>query len=272
VTARQDDVGARDRHSERWSGARLAAGLGLLGLATFVVAWGPWHGPILLTIARDHGVDAGDLIVLPLVLVAAGLLGRVLWPGPEHRHHLQVRRRLGLAAATGGVLLLFFGLTRLLDLGGLGPLDATTTPLLALAGLWLLIEIELLADHRPPALLGCAAPVAALAAGSVIDLVVVPTGTVFGVAALTAAVSVVIWHRSRWLAGLLILLSLGSLVVSIASLTDRYGIDVRMATDEGGAARSAALGAACVVIGVGLAAGHVGRSTASRAATTHDPS
>ena len=41
----------------------LSAGLGL-------ALWEPWHGPVILSLSTGHGVNAGDLLAVPLVWVA----------------------------------------------------------------------------------------------------------------------------------------------------------------------------------------------------------
>ena len=42
----------------------------LIAAAVAVVARGPWHGPILLTLAAGHGVNTGDLLAVPFVVLA----------------------------------------------------------------------------------------------------------------------------------------------------------------------------------------------------------
>ena len=48
---------------------RLALIVGVLAstAAVLVVIQEPWHGPTLLRLSSTHGVDAGDLLVVPLV-------------------------------------------------------------------------------------------------------------------------------------------------------------------------------------------------------------
>jgi Concanavalin A-like lectin/glucanases superfamily len=45
----------------------------LLAAACAVFVWEPLHGPIVLSLAQGHGIDAGDLPALPLIAVAAAL-------------------------------------------------------------------------------------------------------------------------------------------------------------------------------------------------------
>jgi Concanavalin A-like lectin/glucanases superfamily len=52
---------------------RLVAASGvvvLLGTAVGLVVWERWHGPIILSLSTGHGIDAGDLPVIPLVALA----------------------------------------------------------------------------------------------------------------------------------------------------------------------------------------------------------
>jgi len=44
-----------------------------LAVACAFLIWEPWHGPVVLPLARDHGVDAGDLPALAPVAIAVGL-------------------------------------------------------------------------------------------------------------------------------------------------------------------------------------------------------
>jgi hypothetical protein len=45
-------------------------GVAALAAAVLILVRQPWHGPILLTLSAGHGVDLGDLVVLPLVAIA----------------------------------------------------------------------------------------------------------------------------------------------------------------------------------------------------------
>ena len=67
--------------------AGLRGGIGvviLLGAAYAVVRWGPWDGPIILTLSTAHGIHMGDLLALPLLALAlaigqSGARGRPRW-------------------------------------------------------------------------------------------------------------------------------------------------------------------------------------------------
>ena len=81
----------------------------LLGAACAVFLWEPWHGPIILSLSSAHGIDAGDLLALPLAALAVAIC------------HAQVRaaragagwppgRWIGPASALAlGILLLLAG-------------------------------------------------------------------------------------------------------------------------------------------------------------------
>jgi hypothetical protein len=54
---------------------RIALAVVLVGLAAAIVALEPLpHGPVLLTLTRDHGVDSGDLPAVALLLLAAWIV------------------------------------------------------------------------------------------------------------------------------------------------------------------------------------------------------
>ena len=83
--------------------ARLIHIVLLLGAAGSIVALEAWHGPTLLSLSAGHGIDTGDLLALPLVVlavaVARGQAGeRVPWSWA-----------VPASAVTLGVLLLFAG-------------------------------------------------------------------------------------------------------------------------------------------------------------------
>lgn len=67
--------------------AGLRGGIGvvlLLGAAYAVVRWGPWDGPIILTLSTAHGIHMGNLLALPLLALAvaigqSGARGRPRW-------------------------------------------------------------------------------------------------------------------------------------------------------------------------------------------------
>jgi hypothetical protein len=54
---------------------RIALAVVLVGVAAAMVALEPLpHGPVLLTLTRDHGVDSGDLPAVALLLLAAWIV------------------------------------------------------------------------------------------------------------------------------------------------------------------------------------------------------
>ena len=55
---------------------RLRAWIGvalLLGAACGAYLWGPWHGPIILSLSSTHGIDTGDLPAFALLAVAVAV-------------------------------------------------------------------------------------------------------------------------------------------------------------------------------------------------------
>ena len=115
----------------RSGGLSAAAGAGLviallLAAACGVFLWEPWHGPVIVTLSKSHGIDAGDLPALPLValalgvgLFAAGKLAdrRPWWGGP---------RAAALAAVLLGALLLSVGFVADPSAGSLVPAGGGT--------------------------------------------------------------------------------------------------------------------------------------------------
>ena len=54
---------------------RIALAVVLVGLAAAIVALEPLpHGPVLLTLTRDHGLESGDLPAVALLLLAAWIV------------------------------------------------------------------------------------------------------------------------------------------------------------------------------------------------------
>jgi hypothetical protein len=80
----------------------------LLGAAGAVVASETWNGPIVLSLSSDHGVDAGDLLVFPLVALAIAIARRTAWrPLNEAEHTAALgSRAVPISALVLGTLLL----------------------------------------------------------------------------------------------------------------------------------------------------------------------
>ena len=234
--------------------ARLLLAASLLATAILVVVWEPWHGPILLTLLPAHGVDTGDLMVLPLVLVSAGLVGTALHGLAGAGRGGSTGRWAAVPAIGVGSLLLLVGAIRLADLDDhIGGFNEVLAMLLVASALWLLSELMAPRVHGSTGLIWVVG--ALILAGTVVDVLVVPSGTVFGVAVLAGSCAVLLRRRSAALAGLFGVIAVALIVASIASLTDLAGVDVLMAKDEGGAARSGALGVVLVAVGAMLAGG-----------------
>lgn len=60
----------------RWRRSVAASGVIVtLGAALAVVVWEPWHGPVILSLSTGHGINAGNLLVVPLVALAVFIYG-----------------------------------------------------------------------------------------------------------------------------------------------------------------------------------------------------
>jgi hypothetical protein len=219
----------------------LAAALLLLVAAAALIAFQPWHGATLLSVTADHGVDTGDLLAIPVLVLAAWLVdaprrARGLVAGLPRREHLGP----AALAAVGVAALLISAL----DVTGLDHgvvANAVAPALLALAGSALLVVVL----SGTPVWV-CSAPRSALTpwlvllAGLLVDAFFPPTGTVVGPTLLAGYLAVT--ARSGWIAAGLALIAAGLIAANIMSIADIGGVDVLMARSEGAAARTAALG------------------------------
>src|SRR4051794_36375517 len=77
----------------------LAASLAV-GACAFL-ALEPWHGPIVLALSEQHGVDAADLPALPVLALALALA----WPAPGTARADRRRWPVAVAAVLLGALL-----------------------------------------------------------------------------------------------------------------------------------------------------------------------
>jgi hypothetical protein len=122
----------RTRSPATRSGRFLAA-IGvvvLLGAAVGVVVREPWHGPVILSLSTGHGIDAGDLPVVPLVALAV-YIGRVgslrMRPAGDSTVRESSGRWVGpTSAIVLGVVLLVAATVDLTDRGSLVPAGGGT--------------------------------------------------------------------------------------------------------------------------------------------------
>jgi Concanavalin A-like lectin/glucanases superfamily len=108
---------------------RLSAGICialLLAGAAAIVAVGAWHGPIVLSLSAGHGIHAGDLLAVPLVVLAIAVwrgVGRRSAPGQGgHRRSWAVPA----SAIMLGALLLLAGVVAKAGGGPLRPVGGGT--------------------------------------------------------------------------------------------------------------------------------------------------
>jgi hypothetical protein len=240
------------RNNGRVANARgitqIALAVALVLVAGLIVAVEPLHGSIVLTVMPNHGLDSGDLIVLPLLLLAGWLVGsgvrREAADGRENRV------RGAASTVCLGASLVAIGSLRLADVTQRGgPIAFVLALLLGGTALWFVAEIVLGEGPWLDGLTGrgwllCTV----LLVGSLIDLLFVPSGTVFGVAAL--ALCVALFVRSRGLRVAMLVLAMAFLMFNVASLSDLARIDEVMSGDNGAAARSTALGLVLIAIGI----------------------
>jgi hypothetical protein len=80
----------------------------LIAAAGAIVARGPWHGPVVLALSAGHGLNTGDLLAVPFVVLAiAWWRGRQ--PAAEQRAPSRRSSWLAAPALALGVLLLLAG-------------------------------------------------------------------------------------------------------------------------------------------------------------------
>ena len=227
-----------------------------VGLAMLVA---PWSGPVLVTLVPDHGLEATDL--LPILVAAVAVTGVRRYPGSAWTTgRTRCAGTTRVAAVVVAVAIAGEGVLRLADVDRGSPvpyglLGVAVLGSSALVACWLGggppsasvpdhtgNRAEPLARHSSVIVF-----VSALVAGTVVDLLVLPSGTVFG-ASLLAVMLALFSRLSRpWRVAFAALASVG-LLSSVASLTDRAGVDVLMARDGGGAARAVALGSLTVLL------------------------
>jgi hypothetical protein len=212
----------------------------------------PWHGPVVLSLSRSHGIDTGDLPALPLIALAVAV-GSVCAPAVRGDGRGAAGRWAGPESAVVLGALLLVGGVKLSGVVRLGALDDARGVLLLIAAVWFCVALA--AGGRPGR--SWWQPVALFIAGSVVDASLAPSGTLIG------PILVALWlarnasHRGA--AATMYLLGAVFTAVSVVSLVDPGGPD--LTRDDGGIARSAALGLLLVTAGL-LAARY--RSPGSR--------
>lgn len=232
----------------RWAGVIVCA---VLAIATLAVQ--PWSGPILLVFSSYQGIDLSDLVPAVFGLASVMLLVDVLSvrPGPVRvvqRSRAAMRPLRRVAAVLAGLALGAASLIRLEDSVRPRLFEAAVTgSVMALVALWLVVAVDwdLLAAG------------AALTLGFLLDAVAVPSGTLFGPLFLALFLARRdLRSGSPLAAAALVTAAFVFAALSAASLFDLAGLDVRMASSDGGTARTGALGVVLVIHGlIGTATG-----------------
>jgi hypothetical protein len=213
-----------------------------MGVALGIVLWEPWHGPTLLALTSTHGVDGGDVLIIPFVALAFVLVSIGLRPA-ERTAGASGRWAGPVSAIVFGGLLLFAGAT------GLMFADALIAAVLA-AALWFGVELirwraAWLGARRRAWL----SATALLLTGGLLDLAMPRAGTVFCLVLLAGWFGLTATDQHEAVVGWL--LSIGLAIVSFASLDavaqGRGGILTRA---DGGLVRALALGGFLTTIGL----------------------
>jgi hypothetical protein len=243
---------------------RAALAVMCLALAAGLVVLDPLHGPIVFSLVSEHGLDAGDFVALPLVLVATYLVRDLVRHGRVGQvlRMLTDRHWVGSSALVLGLLLLVAQGARLLDLDDrIGVLPYLLVLALAVSVVWFVVDLVLHPPTGRGGFRGRAWVVGALLlSGLLMDALLTPSGTLMGAILVSGYAAVVV--RASVTRVVFAVMAIAFTLLTVASLTDIGGIDVAMAKDQGGGARSAALGLLLVVVGIaGLAESHDRAST-----------
>jgi hypothetical protein len=265
-------TGLGPARSARW-GLAVGGGLVLLALAAIVVVLEPWHGPILVSLVSGRGLDAGDLVIVPLVATAVLLLAHrsESQGGTEAGSSARAATRSGVLAIGLGSLILVGQAVRLADLDEhIPPVAYLLSGLIVLGAVCLAVEVVTAPSAR--AVLGERTRLSVVAllvfVGLVVDAALsVHGGTVFCV--VLPALYLIAVVDSRPLAVGLGVLVIALIGLTVLSLTDLLGVDVQMARDEGGVARAVALGV--LLLGVGFAVLHTEGAGAARHRRSQEP-
>jgi hypothetical protein len=226
----------------------IAAVLAYLA-ALFIVTLELWRGPTLLAISPTHGVDTGDLVVAPLIALALVLvrLGAGSASSGESDATVGTAARWSgpLSAVLLGGLLLIVGISRIVTAQA-GPYDRLLAVAVVAAGIAFATEL-VRTGGRWTGRRGRSwwIPVALVGFGFLLDLALMPSGTVFGAWLLAVWFAATATDRVETAAGWLMAGPLAA--VNAAALA---GVADVMARGDGGVARAVALGGVLLVAGV----------------------
>ena len=242
---------------------RMPAVAVLVVAALAIIVAQPFHGAVLVSLTPEHGFDAGDLLAVPF-LVAAGTLARGSPPrrgaspvgadrGATAPGGAATTRREALCAVPLGLALLAVALLGSADvrrrwgarpalLVAAGVVGAGVAGTLAFAG----AHGRRGGRRRAPWYL---LAFAAVTAGALADTAALPSGTVF--AALAPVLLVASTRRPGLRAAHWYLLAATLSAANLVALADVAGLDVVMASESGGPARTVALGAVLTIGGLG---------------------
>jgi hypothetical protein len=233
----------------RWIRRSLA--LAAVATAALIVLFKPWHGPILVSLVANHGIDLGDLLVIPLLIVVGALIRQDLVQAKERWFPATVSAwGGGVATVALGSLLVLSQAVRWLDLDDRSDrLPYVLAVLILVAASWFggeLLTGNALSVHETRG--GWVVLTSLLLSGLLIDALLTPSGTVVSAVLVAAWLALVV--RSKVLSLALASGAAALSALTVLALTDVAGIDVLMANDQGGAARAAALGGLLIVLGV----------------------
>ena len=235
----------------------LRTGAGLLALIAGFVLFRlpPLHGPVLLTLGHTHGLDLGDVLCLPLLVLGLWLLRG----GPVHHAVLRalgVAERAGWDPATVGLLVAGTGLVLVwvfveADAGSRVAHAGVFPAAIAIVG-FVVLGCALSEPGASHSIFGTSLVVVlgTLGIGFLIDSTDGPAGSVVGPTLLAALLAITLGRRRILAAAVFGITTAVFLLADLAALVDagRYREDRRL--DGGGLGRTAALGGVLLLVGL----------------------
>jgi hypothetical protein len=227
----------------------------LLAGACAVFLFEPWHGPIVLSLSRSHGIDTGDLPALVLIALAVAIGSAYVSAARAEGRGAAGRPAGAFSAVVLGALMLA-GAVKLTDIVRLGAVDDVRGILLILAAVWFCVALAAGGRARR----SWWQPVALFVAGSLVDAALDPSGALIGPTLVALWLGRTASHRNEAVS--MYVLAAVFTAFTVMALVDPDGDPAHY---DGGIARSAALG--LLLVTAGLLAARV--SPGSRSSARH---
>jgi hypothetical protein len=245
------------RGSDLETGTWLRTGAGLLALILGFVLFRvePLHGPVLLSLGNTHGLDLGDLVCVPVLVLGLWLLR----DGPVHHGvltSLRAAERAGWDPATVGLLVAGTGLVLVwvfieVDAGSRVAHAGALPAAIAIFGL-VVLGCALSEPGASRSIFGASLVVVlgTLGIGFLIDAIDGPAGSVVGPTLLAALLAITLGRRRIIAAFVFGITTAVFLLADFAALVDAGHFREDRRLDGGGLGRTAALGGVLVLVGL----------------------